>query len=60
MLVFEMEEEKLSNTALAQQLASDLTEFHAKDLQNSSELDGLDKTVTLLLNQLEDFKALQV
>ena len=55
-----MDKIELSNYELALQLASDLSEYHIEDLEQSQDLESLDKAVNLLLNQLEDFNALQV
>ena len=55
-----MDVNETSNDKLALQLASDLCDYHTQNLEQCQDLESLDKAVTLLLNRLEDFNALQV
>ena len=49
-----------SNTELSAELADDIAQFHISQLEHDPEIGKLEQTISLLLNQLEEFSALQV
>ena len=49
-----------SNTELSAELADDIAQFHITQLEHDPEIGKLEQTISLLLNQLEEFSALQV
>ena len=49
-----------SNTELSAELADDIAQFHISQLEQDPEIGKLEQTISLLLNQLEEFSALQV
>ena len=54
------EEAELSNEELAKELAHGLVDLHTDHLNGVADAESFDKSVALLLHQLDEFSALQV